>query len=210
MKALVTGYAGFVGRHVTQEFLSHGWEVVGIDNYSHSKPLPPQEKLVRLERDIRAGIADQLGLDAVVHLAAHPSVVWCEDHRLEAELTHIGGTARLLQDSKKLGIPRFVFASSASVYGDNPLPHEEGISTKPLGAYAQHKVIGEKLVKGSGLSGFNLRFFNLYGEGQDPKSAYSGVITNFLQCRARGCPVSICGDGLQTRDFVYVTDVARA
>jgi UDP-glucose 4-epimerase len=155
------------------------------------------------------------GADVVAHLAAVASVQASLEDPAAVWAVNVDGTLNLLEAARAVGVRRFVFASSAAVYGDHEdLPLRENLPPRPLSPYAASKVAGEALCRAYhtsyGLPTVALRFFNVYGPRQDPHSPYSGVISIFVDRMRRGLPPVVYGDGCQTRDFVYVADVVEA
>lgn len=214
MRVLVTGGAGFIGSHVVRRFLARGARVRVLDDFSTGR----RENLDGLdaeviEGDIRdaADVARAVaGCDAVVHLAARPSVARSMEDPAGTCEVNIEGTARLVEAVRAGGLP-FVFASSSSVYGDtDELPKREEHEPRPKSPYGASKLAAELLVRQSGLPSVCLRFFNVFGPRQDPASEYAAVIPKFIACALRGVPAPVYGDGLQTRDFTYVEDVVDA
>lgn len=219
---LVTGGAGFIGSHLVGKLLDEGVKVTVLDNLSTGdlQNLDPSVRIesltmVRGDITVLADVVPSLrGVDSVVHLAAVASV---PDSIKDPERTHrvnVEGTKVLLESSAAAEVKKFVFASSCAVYGDtSQLPIAESTPTNPLSPYASSKVEGEKMCKAYS-SRFAkgttiLRFFNVYGPRQE-RSAYGTVITSFVDKLKAGGSPEIHGDGLQTRDFVYVTDVVEA
>jgi len=218
MKLLVTGGAGFIGSHLVERLLAGGEGVRVLDNLSTGKRgnLPSHPALEFLEGDIRdrttvdAAVA---GVDAIVHLAAVASVQASVDDPVGTHATNFDGTLNLLEAARHAGVMRFLFASSAAIYGDNAqIPVSEDLAPNPLTPYAADKLAGEHYLsfyhRKFGLRTTAFRFFNIYGPRQDPSSPYSGVISIFVERLGAGLPVTIFGDGQQTRDFVYVGDLA--
>jgi len=218
MKLLVTGGAGFIGSHLVERLLAGGEAVRVLDNLSTGKRgnLASHPALEFLEGDIRdrttvdAAVA---GVDAIVHLAAVASVQASVDDPVGTHATNFDGTLNLLEAARHARVTRFLFASSAAVYGDNAqLPVSEDLAPNPLTPYAADKLAGEHYLsfyhRKFGLRTTAFRFFNIYGPRQDPSSPYSGVISIFVERLGAGLPVTIFGDGRQTRDFVYVGDLA--
>lgn len=221
---VVTGGAGFIGSHVVGRLLDLGCEVVVIDDLSTGR----RENLAAWAEDPRleivvADVAD--GLEAplsgrgpvrgVIHLAAQISVARSLERPLEDLRVNTAATLRVLSYARRHAVARVVFASSAAVYGDSPVhPTDEASPTHPLSPYGIHKLASEQHLacyeRVHGLSSAILRFFNVYGPRQDPSSAYSGVISIFAERALAGEDLLIYGDGGQTRDFVYVGDVADA
>jgi UDP-glucose 4-epimerase len=219
MNFLVTGGAGFIGSHLTEKLLAEGHEVTVIDNLSTGKleNLPTHPKLKLLSKNILCCRTTDFDahFDGLAHLAATPSVVRSWEEPLICHENNISVTVAVLQLCQDLRIPRLAFASSAAVYG-NPeqVPIAEDSPTTPISPYGLHKLTGEHYLNlfapKFGWSAVNLRLFNVFGPRQDPGSPYSGVISIFQRAMQQGSPISIYGDGTQTRDFVYVHDVATA
>lgn len=216
---LVTGGAGFIGSHLCDALVARGDSVRVLDNLStgHRGNLPSGVTLIEgdvADPDAVAGAMD--GVDGCFHLAAIASVEQGITNWLGTHTANLTGTITVFdairrQDSK---IP-VVYASSAAVYGDAAtVPIAETESRTPLSAYGADKYGCELHASVAthvhGIPTVGLRFFNVYGPRQDPKSPYSGVISIFCERIAGGMPISIFGDGQQTRDFVYVADVVRA
>jgi UDP-glucose 4-epimerase len=219
MKYLVTGGAGFIGSHLCDALVRRGDSVQVLDDLSTGSRdnLPPGVPLIEADvADPDATRAAVQNVDGVFHLAAIASVErgvidWLGTHR--ANLT---GTVTLFDAIRRLGAPiPVVYASSAAVYGDCPtVPIDEDAERRPLSAYGADKYACELHARVAshvhGIPTTGLRFFNVYGPRQDPRSPYSGVISIFCERVARGAPIDVYGDGEQTRDFVFVTDVAAA
>jgi UDP-glucose 4-epimerase len=219
--ALVTGGAGFIGSHLVDALVAHGCRVTVLDNLSTGK----EENLVSSRdrvRFVRGDIRDRraldeamAGCDAVFHLAAVVSVVQTTQDPLGSASINETGSLHVLEAARAAGVLRFVFASSCAVYGDDPaLPKREDMSPNPLTPYAVQKLAVEYYLRVYrtlyGLETVALRFFNVFGPRQDPTSPYSGVISIFVDKALGSAPPLIYGDGLQTRDFVFVADVVRA
>lgn len=219
MHILVTGGAGFIGSHLTERLLAAAHRVRVLDNLSTGKRvnLPSHKQLEFIEGDIRDEVQAQAavnGVDAVVHLAAVASVQASVDDPNGTHASNFLGTLHLLEAAREYGVRRFLYASSAAVYGDTAeLPVREDVALKPLTPYAADKLAGEHYLgfysRKHGLKGTAFRFFNIYGPRQDPSSPYSGVISIFVDRARSGKPVTIFGDGSQTRDFVYVADLVE-
>ncbi len=215
---LVTGGAGFIGSHLCDALTRRGDTVRVLDDLSTGRRsnVPPGAILIEGDvADPSAVAAAMDGVDGCFHLAAIASVEkgvtdWLGTHR--ANLT---GTIGVFDAIRRQGsrIP-VVYASSAAVYGDAPVPIAETATKAPLSAYGADKYGCELHARVAshvhGIPNVGFRFFNVYGPRQDPKSPYSGVISIFCERIAAGLPISIFGDGQQTRDFVYVADVIRA
>ncbi|PCJ89000.1 MAG: hypothetical protein COA54_01295 [Thiotrichaceae bacterium] len=220
MKALVTGGAGFIGSHIVDRLLSDGHEVVVLDDFStgHRSNLPTDKALTIVEGDIsNAKIVNQCmeGIDWVFHKAAVASVPKTVNDPVGSSAVNYQGTLYLLEAARNNNVKRFVFASSAALYGDEPtLPKVETMCPVTLSPYAVDKLASEfacgMYTKLYGLETVCLRYFNVYGPKQDPSSPYSGVISIFTdKLRKKEVP-TIFGDGEQVRDFVYVGDVVDA
>ncbi len=214
---LVTGGAGFIGCHTARLLLERGYDVMVLDNlYSGSRSNVPEgaELIVGdvADRDI-LGRAMR-SVDQVVHLAAIVSVDEAREDPWGTLKTNVLGTLNVLEQSYRHGVGRVVYASSCAVYGEQVvLPIVEDAPLRPINIYGASKLSGEALVHAyreeKGLSTVALRYFNVYGPGMRG-GPYAGVIYKFLTAALRGEPLTIHGDGEQTRDFVYVADVARA
>lgn len=218
---LVTGGAGFIGSHLVDTLLQAGRRVRVLDDLSSGSLnnlagcIDDVEVIVGDVRD--AGMVERAlaGMDAACHLAAIVSV-----SRSFAELelvddVNVGGTLSLLSGARRAGVGRVVCASSAAVYGDvRELPVREDAPPRPLSPYGAGKLAVEAyartLAADDGPEVVCLRYFNVYGPRQDPSSDYAGVIARFLACGAEKRPFTVFGDGAQTRDFIYVADIARA
>ena len=219
MKILITGGAGFIGSHLAERLLLAGTQVRVLDNLSTGKRdnLPSQHRFLDfVQGDIREKktVSDCVrGMDAVVHLAAVASVQASIDQPMETHQTNFDGTLNLLEASRIHGVRRLLYASSAAIYGDAAtVPVSEETVPHPLSPYAVDKLSGEYYLRyyfnKFGLPVTSFRFFNIYGPRQDPSSPYSGVISIFVDRLQRDQPVTVFGDGSQTRDFVYVADLA--
>ncbi len=220
MKILVTGGGGFIGSHLVDLLLDRNHSVVVLDNFStgHRSNLPsnhPQLKIV--VGDIRcAETVDKTvsGCQAIVHLAAVASVQASVDDPLGTHEVNLVGTVNLLEAVKRCDVNRFVFASSAAVYGNTEtIPVAETTPLSPLTPYAADKLSSEYYIdfyrRQYGLFPVIFRFFNIFGPRQDPSSPYSGVISIFMQRAIAGAPITVFVDGEQSRDFVYVADLVR-
>jgi UDP-glucose 4-epimerase len=216
---LVTGGAGFIGSHLCEALLHAGHAVRVLDDLStgYRGNLPPQVELI--EGDIADPLAVEAavaGVDGCFHLAAVASVARGVEDWLGTHQTNLTGTITLFDAIRQNDKPvPVVYASSAAVYGDCPtLPITEDAVKHPLSAYGADKYGCElhALVASHvhGVPTVGLRFFNVYGPRQDPRSPYSGVISIFCERVRRGMPIDIYGDGGQTRDFIYVGDVVTA
>ena len=217
MRAVVTGGAGFIGSHLVDALVRRGDEVTAVDNLSTGREehLNPDARLVRadLARDDLA--AAFRGAEAVFHTAALARVPRSIEDPVGTHEANVTATLRALKAAADAGVRRFVYSSSSSVYGDQEtLPLVEEMAPNPLNPYACQKYMGElyarNVARVYGLHTVSLRYFNVYGPRQAEQGAYRLVIAIFLDQRRRGLPLTIDGDGEQTRDFTHVSDVVRA
>lgn len=218
-KILVTGGAGFIGSHSTEALLSCGYKVRIIDNFSSGDRdnLPAHANLEIIEGDIREPQSLRRAMSGVtkcLHLAAQVSVAHSVEQPCNSAENNIMGTLRVLEAARDHGVARVVYASSAAVYGEpENLPLTEAARLSPLSPYGLEKWVNERYAslfqELHGLSSLGLRYFNVYGPRQSPTSPYAGVITRFVDHLRVGQSPTIYGDGKQTRDFIYVADVAR-
>ncbi|MBK8942081.1 MAG: SDR family oxidoreductase [Polyangiaceae bacterium] len=221
MKILVTGGAGFIGSHIVERLVREGHEVKAYDNLSSGK----RENLAAVASDVELVEADvrdapQLdfyaaGCDVIFHEAAVVSVPYSVEHPQETHDVNIQGTLNVLHAAKRRGVKRVVFACSAAIYGDDPeMPKRETMRPQPMSPYGIEKLTSEYYLSVwsqlYGVETVSLRYFNVFGERQDPGSPYSGVISIFVDRALRGAGVTLFGDGGQTRDFVYVGNVVDA
>ena len=220
---LLTGGAGFIGSHVAEALLKAGYGVRILDDLSTGKRanVPAECELIVGSITDPATVAQALrGTSGVIHLAAIASVPRSVADPVGANAANLVGTIQLLQAAQVAGVQRFIYASSASIYGSaageragEPFPISETVAAAPQTPYAVDKYAGEQyaqffhLEHGMHTSAF--RFFNIFGERQDPSSPYSGVISIFVDRLGRNEEIIIEGDGRQTRDFVYVKDLAE-
>ena len=221
MLALVTGGAGFIGSHIVEELLKSGASVRVLDNFSSGK----RENLETFQGDLEIRAGDLRDVEAikavtrdvelVFHLAAFISV---PQSLLEPEncfAINVAGTATLLEAARQAGVRKVVLSSSAAVYGNtDKFPTDEQTPLMPLSPYALSKQVNELYAR-LYTQTFNLpvtalRYFNVYGPRQNPNSAYAAAISIFAQRLVNGEPITIYGDGKQSRDFIFVKDVVRA
>jgi len=219
-KVLIVGGAGFIGSHTADILMEQGVKVRVLDNLSsgHRTNLPDSHPLMEfVEGDMRNAETVKnvmQGVSHVVHLAAQVSVVASlEDPEFSAQ-QNIIGYLNVLDAAKNAGVKRMVYASSAAIYGEPPsLPLDEEMAVKQLSPYGLEKQVNEEYAdlyyRLHGFSALGMRFFNVYGPRQDPKSPYAGVIALFMDRIKDNLPLTINGDGEHTRDFIYVRDVAR-
>lgn len=223
MRTFVTGGAGFIGSHTVEALLAAGHEVTVWDNLSTGNLdnlAAVRDDITFVEGDVRdfgglEAAVDAARPDAILHLAAIASVVRSVEDPLFTHGVNLTGTVHVLEAARRLGIPRVVLACSAAIYGNEPgVPKSEAMPTGPLSPYGLEKLQDEQYLALYsalyGLTTVSLRYFNVFGPRQDPKSPYSGVISVFLDRLLGGQAVRIDGSGEQTRDFVYVADVAAA
>lgn len=216
-KYLVTGGAGFIGSHLTEALIAAGHAVRCFDNLSTGERENladlPVELVVGDIRDAKALDTAMEGCEGVFHLAAIASVTACTEDWANSSAVNLQGSLNAFECAARRGLP-VVYASSAAVYGEpETLPLNEAARTTPISAYGLDKLACEHhaalMEKAVGLQSVGLRFFNVYGPRQVKGSAYSGVITIFLERWMDGTPLSVFGTGEQTRDFIYVGDVAQ-
>ncbi len=220
MKVLVTGGAGFIGSHIAEYFAEAGHTVRILDNLTTGflRNIPQYKNIEFIQGDVCDFPSVEKavsGMDYVFHEAALVSVPLSCERPAEAFRINTLGTLNVLQACVKAEVDKFVTASSAAVYGNNPiLPKHEDMYPEPASPYAISKLDGEYLARifyeNHGLRTTCLRYFNVYGPRQDPKSPYAAVIPIFLERAKSGKDLVIYGDGLQSRDFVNVKDVVRA
>jgi UDP-glucose 4-epimerase len=213
---MVTGGLGFIGSHVTEELLKDGHKVVIFDDESNGHNHNPKATFVWNEISNENDFDKYEGpIDYVIHLAAAISVAESMTDPGKYNRTNVKGSRNVFEWALSKGVKRVVTASSAAIYGDQaPLPIQEASGFGGKSPYADTKwemeVVQEEMAKSKGLKSTALRFFNVFGPRQDPKSPYSGVISIFMDRALTSRPISIFGDGKQTRDFIYVKDIARA
>ena len=221
LRVLVTGGAGFIGSHLVQGLLARGAFVRVLDNFSSGTRENLEGNLTDLEliegdiRELTLCKQATLGITHVLHQAAIASVPFSLAEPAETMAVNVQGTANLLQAARDSGVKRFVLASSASVYGsDSPSPSRESVTGRSLSPYALSKYFSERLAETHsscfGLETVALRYFNVYGPRQNPTGPYASVIPRFLAARIAGHIPVIYGDGGQSRDFVFVSDVVNA
>ena len=203
-KVVVTGGSGFIGSNLIAELERQNYEVENID--------------LVVGRDIRK--LDQIkplfvGAKYVFHLAALPRVQYSIEHPVETNETNVIGTLNVLLAAKEAGVAKVIYSASSSAYGDQEImPLVETLPAKPKSPYGLQKYIGEMYARVFSevynLPTVSLRYFNVYGPGQNPDGAYALVIGKFIKQKKEGQPLTITGDGEQTRDFTHVRDVVRA
>jgi UDP-glucose 4-epimerase len=224
-RILVTGGAGFIGSHIVDRLMEESFAVTVIDNLDTGRieNIAHHQNKTRFHfvrgdiRDFNLVKETMKDIDAVFHEAALASVALSVKNPILSNDINVGGTVNLLKASSDLGVKRFIFASSAAIYGDtnSPLKKEDSI-LNPLSPYGVSKLAAEKYVQvfhnAYGLETVSLRYFNVYGPRQsfDIQGAYGGAITIFTNRLVKNMSPIIYGDGEQTRDFVYIQDVVNA
>jgi len=218
---LITGGAGFIGSHLVERLVRDGQHVRVLDNLSTGKWENIEPFLAAVEfitgdiRDLKVVQQAVEGVDYVLHQAAVPSVPRSVKDPLVTNSANVDGTLNILIAARDAGVKRVVYASSSSVYGDTPiLPKREEMRPTPRSPYAVSKLAGELYCQVFyhvyGLETVALRYFNVFGPRQDPKSQYAAVVPKFITALLRGEPPTIFGDGEQSRDFTYVENVVEA
>ena len=221
LRFLVTGGAGFIGSHLVEELAQRGHQVRIVDDFSTGKKDNIASFLDKVElikgdiRDMEVCTQAAEGMDFVLHQAALTSVPHSIEDPLLTNEVNIKGTLNLLLASREANVRRFVFASSAAVYGDDPhLPKKEEVVGASLSPYALSKRVGEMFcqlfARTFGLSTVCLRYFNIFGPRQDPASQYASVIPLFISSMLKNEKPVIFGDGEQTRDFLFISNVVEA
>ena len=216
-KVVVTGGAGFIGSHLVDALVQLGHDVHVVENRVEGK----EDRLNKKARYYCSGLISPSGhrvckgAECVFHLAALPRVQYSIEYPDETFGENVAGTQFILEAARQAGVKRFVFASSSSVYGNSQkLPLSETDPTEPMSPYAAQKLMSEILcqtyARTYGMETVCLRYFNVYGPRLDPNGPYALVIGVFLRQWLAGEPLTITGDGNQTRDFTHVRDVVRA
>jgi UDP-glucose 4-epimerase len=221
MRYLVTGGAGFIGSHTIEESVRRGHDVVALDDLSTGKAANLAQ--VRTKIKFIQGSVTNLdavrescrGVDCVIHLAAQTSVPRSVKDPIETNLINVNGTVNVLVAARDAKVKRVVFACSCAVYGKTlALPIRECAPLAPISPYGVSKQMGEAygrvFQEMYGLEFVSLRYFNVFGSRQDPGSPYSGVLSVFNAALLAGKQPTVYGDGEQSRDFVYVENVAQA
>jgi nucleoside-diphosphate-sugar epimerase len=219
-RIVVTGGAGFIGSNIARTLCEEN-EVIVIDNlltgrYENISGIADRIKFVRDDvNSLNMLMREFKCVDYILHQAALPSVQRSVDDPVTTNRNNIDGMLNVLVAARDCGVKRVVFASSSAIYGDaSEMPLRETVPPKPLSPYAVTKLTGEHYCKVFhevyGLETVSLRYFNVFGPGQDPSSDYAAVIPKFVKAIKTGGQPMVYGDGEQTRDFVYVKDVVRA
>ena len=222
-KVLITGGAGFIGHHVATAWRREGAHVVVLDSLRTGKRenvarIPDNGGLTFIEgsvTDLATVRRAMEGCSVVHHLAAQVSVPESMERPLECVEINVHGTLNVLDAARAAGVSRVVFSSSAAVYGDDPRsPKTEDMTPAPKSPYGITKLDGEYYLKmyaeARGVPTVSLRYFNVFGPQQDPRSVYAAAVPIFIERALQGAEIRIFGDGEQTRDFVYVGDVVAA
>ena len=212
---LVTGGAGFIGSHISEELIRRGHRVRVVDSLVTGYQRNLRDGVEFVHGDLADAAVAQTavaGMDYVIHQAAIPSVPRSVEKPEESHRANVDATLQILLASRGAKVRRVVFAGSSSVYGDTDvLPKTEAMPTNPLSPYALQKLMGEMYLQMFtrlyGLETVTTRYFNVFGPRQDPGSPYSGVISLFIKALREGTQPIIYGDGGQTRDFTYVSNV---
>ncbi|MDE3155563.1 MAG: SDR family oxidoreductase [Acidobacteriota bacterium] len=222
---LVTGGAGFIGSHLVERLLMDGHRVTVVDNFAtgrRSNLAPMVEQYGSRLRVVEADVADPTaigsafaGVEHVFHLAALADIVPSIQHPLDYHRANVDGTIAVLEAARAAGVHRFVYAASSSCYGiPDAVPTPESAPIRPMYPYALTKNLGEQYVLRwhaiYGMPVVSLRLFNVYGPRSRTSGTYGAVFGVFLAQKLAGRPFTVVGDGTQTRDFTYVTDVADA
>ena len=221
MKAIVTGGAGFIGSHLVDSLLKENFEVTVLDNFSTGRlenleHVLEQIELVECDLGVQGDwIQNFTNADWVIHLASLADIVPSIQQPEEYYRSNVDGTFNVLQAAKTAGVKRFVYAASSSCYGipDN-YPTPEHADIRPQYPYALTKRMGEEMVlhwaQVYNFPAISLRFFNVYGPRSRTSGTYGAVIGVFLAQKLAGKPFTVVGDGKQTRDFTFVTDIVQA
>jgi nucleoside-diphosphate-sugar epimerase len=221
MKVLVTGGAGFIGSHVVRTLLERGAAVRVLDNFSTGSRLnlaTVADEIEIAEGELRSYErvhAATRGVDIVFHQGALPSVPRSVHDPLTTSAVNVEGTLNVLLAARDENVGRVVFASSSSIYGNSgALPRVESVNPEPLSPYAVSKLAAERYCSSFsyvyGLETVCLRYFNVFGPGQDPTSQYAAVVPRFIAAAESSEPITVYGDGLQRRDFTYIDNVVQA
>lgn len=223
MRTLVTGGAGFIGSHLAELLIAAGHQVAVIDNLSSGRMVSlraiashPGFRFVNADiRDVAAIMPVFEGVDWVFHLAGLADIVPSIEMPAQYFSTNVAGTFNVLECARRSGVRRFLYAASSSSYGvPRTFPTPESAPIQPQYPYALTKYMGEELVLHWAqlykLRAVSLRLFNVYGTRSRTTGAYGAVFGVFLAQKLNGSPFTVVGDGTQTRDFTYVTDVAAA
>ena len=215
---LVTGGAGFIGSNLVDALIDRGLRVRIVDNITTGsrRQVNPRAELFEADiRDLESIRPAFAGVDCVFHVAALPRVPLSIEKPVETHMVNVIGTLNVLLAARDAGVRRVVYSGSSSAYGDQPrLPLREDMTPNPLNPYALQKLTGEQYTRLFhrlfSMQTLTLRYFNVFGPRMAHEGAYVTVISVFLRARREGKPLTIHGDGEQTRDFTHVRDVVRA
>jgi nucleoside-diphosphate-sugar epimerase len=221
MRVIVTGGAGFIGSHLVEELLRRGAAVVVVDDFSGGKEANlagmkgPLEVVRQTITDLAPLHSAFRGAELVFHLAARTSVPRSVADPVESNRANIDGTVHVLVAARDAKARRIVYAASSSAYGETPtLPKTEAMRPEPISPYGVTKYVGELYCqvfgRCYGLENVSIRYFNVFGPRQDPGSPYSGVLSRFITAMLAGEQPTVFGDGEQSRDFTYVSNVVDA
>jgi nucleoside-diphosphate-sugar epimerase len=215
---VVTGGAGFIGSHLVETLITKGARVRVVDNFATGRREYVQAGAELLAADIcdaKSLPPIFAGADCVFHTAAMPRVMLSIERPVDTHMVNVVGTLNVLLAARDAGVRRVIYSGSSSVYGNQPvLPLKESMTPNPLNPYALQKLTGEQYSRIFrtlfGLETLTLRYFNVYGPRMADQGAYVTVISAFIRQKRAGEPLTIHGDGSQSRDFTHVTDVVRA
>lgn len=218
---LITGGSGFIGSNLVAELVNRGEQVRVLDNFSTGRRdnlAPFRRQIDIIEGDVRSYhlVREAVdGVDYILHQAALPSVPRSVRDPITTNEVNVLGTLNVLQAARDAGVKRLVNASSSSIYGDSPdLPKRENMAPRPLSPYAISKLAAEQYCQSFwrlyGFETVSLRYFNVFGPRQDPTSQYSAVIPKFIAAIMAEQPLTVYGDGQQSRDFSFVANVVKA
>lgn len=221
MNCLVTGGAGFIGSNLVKALLEQGHSVRVFDNFSTGKREnlgPFLNRIDLIEGDIRSyHIVHEAARDieVIFHQGALPSVPRSINDPITTNQVNVEGTLNILNAARDTGVRRVTYASSSSIYGENPaLPKQEDMTPQPISPYAVSKLAGEKycqvFARTYDLETVCMRYFNVFGCGQDPKSQYAAVVPRFITAFLDGSQITVHGDGEQSRDFTFIDNVVQA
>jgi UDP-glucose 4-epimerase len=218
MKKVVVGGAGFIGSTLAKALLDAGHEVHVVDNLSGGKRenIPSTAIFHEMDMNDTAALTEVFkGAEHVFHLAALPRVQYSIEHPIETNHANIDGTLSVLVAAKDAKVKKVLYSASSSAYGNQEvMPLVETMPAHPISPYGLHKYVGELYCRlfseVYGLPTVSLRYFNVYGPGASAEGAYALVIAKFFKQRLEGTPMTITGDGTQTRDYTHVRDVVRA
>ncbi len=221
MNYLVTGGAGFIGSNLVAKLVEKGEKVRVIDNFSTGRAANIEPYINDIEvidgdiRDYWTVLKAVKGIDYILHQAALASVPRSVDNPLSSNEVNINGTLNLLETARNSGVKKFIMASSSSVYGESEeLPKHEAMEPSPLSPYAITKLTNEYYLKVYWelykFPTVSLRYFNIFGPNQDPKSEYAAVFPKFITRMLKGQSPIVFGDGTQSRDFTYIDNAVQA